>query len=246
MQPDPAEIQQKTSFLRQKTRDHLGAEAIDVELTDEQIDNCIRRALQLYNKYIPLVRHRSVDISGQENFVVDFSTEEWSHVRKVITVNFKDRTDLRPDLHGSIAVESDYAYGRGVRPGRFVKEYTQGVQRQRYFTGTQSDWYWDEDNRKLLISCPSQRSFANIQYTQTRDLTHITPDKEYDFERLVIAYCKQIIARVIGRFGEIPGPNGAIPNDSDALKSEASETIEEITNSLKGNMTSSPPPGYIG
>lgn len=242
--PELSRIQAAQENARGYILDSLGADAIDVELTEKQLDHAIRQAVLMFDKYQPLLCTEYHEVIPTQTLVVDYS--ENPRVRYVTDVDWQISENFRTNFIGSFAAAGEFAYGRGMRLGRTYFEYSMGAQRQRFFTGTQPDYYWDELERKLYLYNPATKREATVNVLVSLTVADITPAQNFDFLRLCTAYAKQTLARIIGKFGDIPGPQSSISNDGEALKQEASQVIEEVHNMLKSSMRSVPPMRHIG
>ena len=51
-------------------------------------------------------------------------------------------------------------------------------------------------------------------------------------ENWALAEAMEILGRIRSRFGNLPGPNGSVTQDGDALKNESKAMKEELTKEL--------------
>lgn len=75
--------------IRKFVLTHLGYNAVNIELTEADIDACIGRTLSLFNTYTPLVKQASVSASsGRKKYLI-----EKDGIASIIDVQFLDRSN---------------------------------------------------------------------------------------------------------------------------------------------------------
>lgn len=245
------------SMTREEWRDailnDLGGEGVDVDLSEQQLDFCLKRALALWAKHRPMLAWFPFNIPAGESCRIDFFSEAIrsdpnanpaTFVRNVLDVIFSDQ-DRRTT--GALS---------GVLSGQYVRWGYQGprlffelhVAERTYerLTGSRPGWYWDAGARALYISNPSRDVNALVLGSRPRLLEEIPPDHEEDFLKAAVARAKRIAARVIGSRGPIPGSGGEITTDASELRQEAKVEWDEVKEQLERSLASTPPPRYIG
>lgn len=221
--------------IRQDFREYilrkLGACAVSVELSPEQVDDSINDALDLFNQYMckaePRVaesRSGSVEIPLQEND------------RGVINVKI-----LFPNSYREYAQMNIFeVMYRMVFPrlplGEWytLKTYYKMYQQVR---GTEPDWYEDESTKTLWVDCWSGPYDIFYVVSTDLDVEDIpTLQKAYTrmFKKLAVAEAKMVLARIRGKFGNsIPVPGGNLMLDGADLKSEAATEKAEVEEKLE-------------
>lgn len=236
---DPTLAHPKTrAEWRNLILEHLGGVDWNVELTERHLDQAIWETLALYNKYMPHWKWRPLgEVSGDAVF--DFNDEP-------VGVQVKDVQFHRQELHHTHQSYPQYSYHYGflnMRSARMAHKSLVAEDRYRSFLGMQPDYKWDAENRRLHL-----KSIASLWPVLASALLLVpnTVDKipfhwEYDFLTAATGHAKQILARLLGKFGAIPGAQGNITLDAETQRSEGKEMVAEIKRNLDRNIKRMPP-----
>ncbi len=238
---------------RQRILDNLGADVLDVELGERQLDVALRKALQAYEKHQPKTYWLYAEVvSAQNSISIDFTIDENKAFRNIIDVRWAkaDRTiasspQFSPlNNHGGNVVS---LYGScAVRYPRLSMSVNFSNIRRETMMGLQPDWWWDKEDRLLYLWNPGMNRHATILAVCNMTLEDIRVDQELDFENLAVAHAKYILARVLKSLGDVPGAGGPIESDGSDLRQEAKEEEEKVMADLRRSQASVPPPRYIG
>lgn len=228
----------------------LGGEGWNVELSEQNLDHAIYRALTLFSKYTPIWDVRplgpiTIDLStvvvGKIAKVFDFSDEPEG--KRVVDVKFQRNTiKYYSPFHRPFTDEY-----RGLREPRRVYKNHVANDRHNHFLGSNPTWQWDETSRQLFISAPSPLIGVNAAalLLSPWDIEKIPYHQEYDFLEAAIGFSKQILARILGKFGDIPASQGGISFDASELRSEGFEQVKEIESKLDRSLVGKLPPRSI-
>lgn len=231
----------------------LGGEGVDVELSEQQLDFCIKRALALWAKHRPLKMWFPFSIAASETVCISFFNQEalrdnrvapetW--VRGVRDVIFSDQD--RRTLGARSGFLSGYYLRWGYQGPRLFYELHTAERTYERLTGSRPGWYWEAGSRNLFISAPSRDVRALVLAIRPRLIEEIPPDHEDDFLQAAVARAKRIAARVLGSRGPIPGAAGEIRTDAAELRREAKEEWDEVRARLAASLAGTPTPRYIG
>jgi len=254
-QPGPNAVGnlQREEYRRQ-ILEELGGEGVDVELSEQNLDHALKRALQLWNKHRPLLAWFPFDVPTSQTLPITFfkrgcpqadaQGNPYGFVQRVLDVEFSDR-DRRALGAGSGVLSSTYLRW-GYQGPRLFFELHVAERNYERLTGTRPDWRWDAGSRVLYLMSPARNTRAMVLTSRRRQLDEIPPDHEHDFVTVAVGYAKRTAARILGSRGAIPGPAGAIDTDASELRSEGKEEINEIREKLEAAQSSVPPPRYIG
>lgn len=232
----------------------LGGEGVDVELSEEQLDFCLGRALSLWAKHRPLLAWFPFSLSAAETIRIDFfqaggpTTDPQgnpiAYVRNVLDVVWQDQD--RRVLGARSGFLSGYYLRWGYQGPRLFFELHAAERTYERLTGSRPGWQWDAGTRSLYLSAPSRDLRAMVLTSRPRLLEEIPPDHEEDFLQAAVARAKRIAARVLGSRGPIPGAAGAIETDASDLRQEARDEWTEVREKLETSLASVPAPRYIG
>jgi len=232
---------------------NLGADILDVELGETQLDVALRKALQAYEKHQPIAEWlHAVVASATQSLVIDFTVDDKKAFRNVMKVEWYDRNrafatnpQLLPFVQNTGGTVQLYG-SCATRFPRLYMEVNYSNYRQEMMVGLQPDWWWDKEDRLLYLWNPGMNRNASILVVKTMTLEDIRMDQEMDFEKLATAHAKYILARVMKSLGDIPGAGGPIESDGNELRQEAKEEEEKVMADLRRSQRSVPPPMYIG
>jgi len=226
--------------MRRRILDDLADEGVDVELSDRQIDMAIRRALQLYTKHNPLSQWFNLGIIGPtKTAVISFPNVGLAGIVDVVFDDIDPQT--RPYV-----MPSTYEMRWGIRGPRLFFELHVAERRMERFAGESPDWYWEPTQQLLYIYTPTRAVKVMGLILKQVTLEDIKPQQEEDFEKLCVGHAKFLLARILGKYGSIPGAQGEITTDADTLRAESKEEIAEIRERLERSLKSVPPPRLIG
>ena len=243
----PVDDRQAFQWICEHTKTVLGYPTIAVELDDSQLKVCADDALRILNRWM-FEAEMKIAREQIDDVVLDLGSD----ARGVLAVqffmsessNFGGETQEEQAILGSSSGYSrtnifELIY-RMVYP-RFpvadwymFKSFFEMFHQTR---GTDADWRYDAFSKKLYCDCHSGP--YDIYYVVSKDLTYsslYTGRRTYlqDYLDLVEAKAKQILCRVLGKFGgSIPAPGGNISTDAAELRSEGMAREKEIVELLK-------------
>jgi len=99
--------------------------------------------------------------------------------------------------------------------------------------GVDADWHLDRLGKKLYVNGRGGIYDIAVLWLCAPQQRHILLSNQQsnlqeDFRDLTLAYCKQILARIRGKFGSVPAPGGNLTLDDASLREEAKETITAV------------------
>ena len=240
---------------RKRVLDELADDGVDVELTDNQLDASLQRALELWAEFKPYVQWFPFSVGAAETTVISFFAEPEqadahrhpdTSVRNVLDVRFQS-TNRRDTLGvGATTLVSSHYMRWGGQGPRLSFELQVAERRYERLTGSRPDWYWEPNEKKLYISSPSREVNCMVLASRPRTLDEIQYYDDRKFLQAATARAKMVLARVLGSMGDIPGPAGPIQTDHDTLRSEGREDWREIKDALARSLASVPPPTWVG
>jgi hypothetical protein len=238
---------------RKRILGNLADEGVDVELTESQLDHCLERALDLWNKHSPVVKWYPFEIMASQTVAIhQFNDPEFSDrdkypdtwINNVLDVQFQDNE--RRILGPRAGFLEGYYLRWGYQGPRLFFALHTAERLYERLTGCVPDWIWNPDERILYISAPSRNVRVMVLASRPRILGEIAIGREVDFLFAATARAKTILARVLGSLGDIPGPAGVIKTDADDLRREGIAEWEEVEKKLAMSLSSYPTPRWIG
>jgi len=136
----------------------------------------------------------------------------------------------------------------GRRGARIFFQRLTDMRRMERFSGTQPDWWWDQDDLVLYLYNPSRPVKAMVLFAARREDygADIRYDEEALFEHLALGYAKVLAADILEQAGSVPGPQGEIGSNSETWRERGESAIEEVTEKLENSLASMPPPRWVG
>lgn len=234
---------------RRRILDSLADEGVDVELSERQLDAALRKALQLYAKYQPNFKWYNLGQVGPTDTQI-FDSGTGSQIPDVgqagvVDVVFQDIPPLTRAL-SPLAYPVSATFLVNMEGPRRYAELRVSQREKEMFTGQDPDWYWEKEEEKLYIYSPARPVQVMALVLITKTLEDIKDYNEADFEKAAVAHAKYLLARILGKFGSIPGPQGEITTDAESLRTEAREELEAVEGTLARSLRSVPPPRFIG
>ncbi len=215
--------QLKNYILRQ-----LGAPTWNVELTDQQILDCIQDAMSLFAQWVPTVRVGNVTLQRSRHEYLKDADVGFG----VAEVHF-----VEPN-----PVPTEMFYGNLINPAPIFRtglDELDGFMRWKKVwqrvTSTRPDWFYDDARNCLYIHNPIERYqcavFTYGPYASTATLPHSGAlwVKEYALEA-----SRYLYGDTMSKFsGAIPGPVKDIQLDSQK-RDKAEARLEKLREKLQG------------
>ena len=232
--------------LHQSIRVSLGHPSVQVELTKEEIDECIKNALLMVRKYSSYCYERVfffLDVfPNQQKY---FLTGKCVGFNKIVDIQacYRMRTGFLGathgvfggyDIYGYAALQQLYATGTfDTLSYHLVSSYIEDLQ---YLFADQLVYTWYEDRRSL--------HFHQIFYGQERILVDAEIEKEhqkilkhrelaYWIKKWAIAEAKMILSQTRGKYQTLPGPNGQVTLNSQELITQSENEKAELLELIK-------------
>ena len=222
----------------------LGDGMIDVELTHEQLDKCIDLALaKLIQRSDAYVEESLVLLTLKKNQKEYILPEEIVAIQQLYRRGYGrayGSTGGQNMDPFAMAWTNVYMAGaiNGVRTGGLVtyELHNNYLKTAGKMFGMYMNYSFNPNTHKLIIA-ENPRSDDEII------LLHSYVDRaEYEvlqdryaslwIENWAMAEAMEILGRIRSRFGSLPGPNGSVSQDGDALKSESKAMKEELSKEL--------------
>ena len=226
---------------RQRILDDLGSDGIDIDLTERQLDTALRRAIQMWNRWRPLLKWLSLGNVSATETVMYTLTEDEVGIAGILDVEFADQ-----DYLAVTPLASSYVVTWGRRGPRMFFEMQVTQRRQERMTGAQPDWFWDGDDRILYLTLPARPQRVMALFARPVELEDIRYDQEYQFEEAATAHAKIIAANILEQAGQVPGPQGEIGSNAQTWRQEGQEKLREIEEEMKNSLAAVPPPRWVG
>lgn len=208
----------------------LGAPVIELELDDQQLENCIDFALQIFEDYAPMEYFQYYSfytIPGQSVYKMP------PDIGFIRSISYKESANYAmsaTDLGGVVPLE----YMSGGAYGSFAG----GVNPQQPLWGKMSDWVLYKQYEDMYNRISSQQGgweflggFGNVKLFPIpyRSYTVVVRylQKQPDFRQVTqamqegaLAFAKIVLGRIRSRISNPPGPNGGIQLDGQAILAE--------------------------
>lgn len=222
----------------------LGSGMIDVELTDEQLQKCIDLAeAKLIQRGDAYVEESLVLLTLKKNQKEYILPDEIIEIQQIYRRGYGrafGSTGGQNMDPFAMAWTNVYMAGaiNGVRTGGLVtyELHNNYLKTAGKMFGMYMNYSFNPNTHKLVIA-ENPRSDDEII------LLHSYVDRaEYEvlqdrfaalwIENWALAEAMEILGRIRSRFGNLPGPNGSVSQDGDALKQESKAMKEELTKEL--------------
>lgn len=222
----------------------LGSGMIDVELTDKQLQKCIDLAeAKLIQRGDAYVEESLVLLTLKKNQKEYILPDEIIEIQQIYRRGYGrafGSTGGQNMDPFAMAWTNVYMAGaiNGVRTGGLVtyELHNNYLKTAGKMFGMYMNYSFNPNTHKLVIA-ENPRSDDEII------LLHSYVDRaEYEvlqdrfaslwIENWALAEAMEILGRIRSRFGNLPGPNGSVSQDGDALKQESKAMKEELTKEL--------------
>lgn len=218
--------QLKEYILRQ-----LGQPVWAVELSTQQVLDCIQDAVALFSEWVPLRRAMAIQlIRGSHRYLENVDVG-----LGVATVSFVE----------SVPAPTEIFYGNLISPAPIMRtgldEYDTFLRWRKTWmrcTSVQPDWYYDDFEQVMYIHNPLERYHCGVicyfQYPDTRSLPPIGARWVKEF---ALAKARFLLAEIWMKFsGAIPGPVKDVQLDQ-GKRDLAIADMAALKEQLKGMQT---------
>lgn len=234
----------------------LGASGVEVELTEKDIERCLRDALRLYNRTRPGRRKQAIVVtSAQKRYPLDPA----SFVGIQGLVGFecvRERVTDGIDPFDPLSVIGPGGVHTGIDTFGDYDQKLYYIERARRISSSEVEWrfQWEPaqpgpavagepDVPVLYADLPvTTPQFCALEYTYhfTMDNAAHTglqniPDGDTDwFIDYATAFAKTILGQIRGKFKGLMGPDGSEQSvDYDELKTEGREDLKDLREAIK-------------
>jgi len=225
--------------VRQYVKLRLGAGVVRVELKDEHIDAAAMEALRVYSRYRPLRRFVPVElVEGVVEYSMDYD------VLGIYKMDFVHR-------QVSLAVVEDIFHRRYYEPIHDMDQYItylQYIDTLKRVLSIEPEWHFERSLKegappKLYIHAPNQANtiLALAVCIVKRPLHHVPYLHEDWIQRYALAFCKEVLGRVRGKWQGVPSPSGGQGLDASTLLSESAQEMQQLDQEIRGWQTDTPP-----
>ncbi len=227
----------------------LGYPQVAVEMTEDQMGECINVALEKYHYYWqpePYYHYLDVGVGQRELELPAGISKE-----NIIEVNYSPNNDIFSQLSGS--GESFFlTYYMQQSGGTFLADFyvamayketferTLGIQPSYEFVSHPDVNGIMKDYIRLYPS-PSSHSIK-VALKVSRTLSEAEVDQEMWIRKYALAWAKQMLGQIRSKFASVPGPTGEVSIKGDALIQEGKDEEEKLVLDL---IKRSEPLGFI-
>jgi len=215
----------------------LGSPVVCVELTDEQLDICIDKALEIYGDNRPLFKKASLSVvSTQAAYVLT------TYGRGLIDVMYEDPLLITAELSELDLWRYNQFNTLSTDPGDYymAKMWRNEVKRA---VGSDFDWDYDPNTHTLYVSgLPSSASQVTYVYAESPTLTTVPEADDGYIREGALAMAKLILGRIRNKFRGIPGAESTIEMDGADLIAEGTAEWDTLEEELVNKSGSRVPP----
>lgn len=231
--------------LQDDIRTYLGHPSVKVELTRDQLDQCIDNSIAMIRKYSSYSLKRGMfflnvnpyqQIYTLKDECVDFNTI--ATVNEVIRMKpgFFAGTFGGYDLYGYAALKSLYSIGTfDILSYHLVSSYIEELQT---LFADRPMFQWIEKKRELrLYKQFYRKDSVLIDAMVERPEQELIEDRNIKMwvKKWALAEAKMILAQARGKFQSLPGPNGSTILNGQELLTQAENEMAQLKDELMNN-----------
>ena len=203
-----------------------GSDGVVVELTTNQINECMADALRVYNRYRPKRTNQDLAlISGVQKYVLTTYGKG--------LVDCQPRPTVLPSASNFDLFNPFHFLRRSIQVNEVAIDMAHlGLARQ--VLSSQFEWNYDEDTHTLYIH-PIPNEITTVVYTYLSDRTigEVRGDDEDWFLRYVTCLCKQPLGRMRSKYAVVRGAEHEFQMDGDSLLAEFREDREKMEQEIR-------------
>lgn len=216
----------------------LGYPVVKVELTDEQIYECIDKAISKYMQYrTPEPIQRYIPLGAGSDIYrlpLDIPKEE------IIEVTYSPNADIFAQLSGS-GESFLMTYYMNGSSGTFLSDFfvamayretmetTLGIMPTYELLSVKND---DGTYSDAIRLAPRPDGNVSLGLLVSRPLTEEEADSVDWIHKYALAWAKSILSQIRGKYGSVPGPTGEMSLNAASLEAQAQQEIEKLEESI--------------
>lgn len=213
----------------------LGGGVVGVELTNDQMLDCLEDGKAFFQTYLEQTK---VHLIQGVNNGGEFDMPNDCDVVVEVVFDVQDATlydqfdwagvELGPLNFGMYGGYRSNGAGGGYS---YLMQALQYREQAKRMLGTDRDWIWDRDKRKLILTPTSRggRGIGNmveVRYAVNEiDVTLLRPYEYSLLKRWVLAEAMEALGHIRTKYGELPSASGSLSLNGDTMFSN-SETIK--------------------
>lgn len=198
----------------------LGMGAVNVELTDDQLDDVITDAKVWWQAWVGQSKAVLFTLTGTTEYSESLIA---SDIDSVVDVVFELTGQSFMDLYSWADVEVNpytwlYAHNRHGSHSTLV-QYMQYREMSRQICSSDRDWEWNRAKRVLVITpTPDAGARCLVTYISTTvSLDYLTNYEMHVFRQYALSQAMKILATIRMKYASKPGAAGEFSMDGDAL-----------------------------
>lgn len=231
--------------MHEQVRMAFGSPSVRVELTKQQIDNCIDNALLLLRKYSSYSYKKGM-------FFLDLTRNQQVYVMSNRCVGYNKIVDIlalhRPkagafklafnqnDNFAFAALQQMYSMGTfDILTYHLTMSY---IEELDTLFASRIMYQWHERKRELkLYQIPHSKERILVEALLERTEQDLLTDREtaYWLRRWIIVEAKAMLAQTRGKFASLPGPNGTTVLNASDLQTQLEQERTELMEELQGH-----------
>lgn len=225
-------------FIRQQ----LGYPVVEVELTAEQIDNAIRRTLDVFRQKSSLAYKRGFffldTIPGIQNYKMTARPNGYNKIVNVMGV-YRFTSAFLSTAHGAGVfgqIVLQHLYNMGTYDLTSYHLITQYIEQLEHLFATRVTFHWDEPTRELTIfqaHVRSERMLVEASVERTEQEIMVDRWSKNWIEKWALSEAQLILARIRGKYASLPGAGGGVSLDAAELQTLAEGTQERLLQDLE-------------
>lgn len=232
-------------YLIDAIRQQLGYPSVKVELTNQQLDTAIRKALDTFRMRSSLGYKRGfyfLDvIPGLQNYKL---TSKQNGYNKIVTVMgaYRFTSAFLSSAHGAGVygqVVLQHLYNMGTFDLTSFHLISQYIEQLEHLFATRLTYHWDEPTRVFSLYASfvrNERILLETTYERTEQELMTDRWCKNWIERWAISEALLILARIRGKYSTLPGAGGGVSLDAADLVTRAEGEQERLLDDLFENI----------
>jgi hypothetical protein len=232
-----------TSRLKEWILRALGCDVISVELSDEQLNDCVDEAQNYWQMWVGNVKAITLTLTSSLEYPSISIAED---VDSVVDVIFDNTSDGFRNLWGWAGVEIDpvqYLYGHGNGYGRNVgygngnsalTQYMMHLEDAQRIVSADRDWQWDKARRTLVI-WPGTNSSKMMVFYLSRCFDYLTLST-YEwttFREYCLGKAMMKLGQIRMKYQDLPSASGSFTLDGESLYANGEAKLLQLEEKMR-------------
>lgn len=211
----------------------LGAGMVNIELTEDHLQDAIDQALDTYNQYLSRILYYKLPASSTQTSYDLTSIVDETSLTDVINVQFVPPGQIA-NIYNGMYEGTGLPFVNFTDQGLSFYQYREQLQNIEILFDSVPDFVYERISKRLFLKVPVGATYVVLVYSKLFTIEDIPQEHNQLFFRGALAYAKEPLGLIRRKYKGAELPGGTVELDGGELVTESKEAIEKYIEELKG------------